>query len=434
MKVERKSIVIFLGVLLAVQVSVERQVSAQEKTIDAQKIERLERLIRDQQQQLESMQQQLNELKQTAAVAQTQASEAKSVAEEAKTTAGAFSLEKVLTTDQDRIKLAISGQIDRAVNVVDDGAKTRAYFVDNDASNSRLRLIGTARATDDLTLGTRFEVAIAPNESAQVSQTDQEPGTYFDQRWVDLYLDSKRFGKLSLGKGDTASNNTAEVDLSKTDVVAYASVSAIVGGMLFRTKDTNVLTNFNIADAFDDLDGLSRKSRVRYDTPTFYGFSLAGSLVSDSRHDGSIWWSGKGGGFKAAAAFAYADPNLENCDQQYDGSFSVLHENTGLNLTLSAGVQDFTNQSNPSNFYVKAGWLANLFHVGETAFSVDYDKSQNFPAENYDGWSMGGAVVQIFKKFGTEVYLQYRYFTLNQDFAPGLYDITAVTIGSRVKF
>ncbi len=153
-------------------------------------------------------------------------------------------LEKVVTTDQDRIKLAISGQIDRAVNVVDDGAKTRAYFVDNDASNSRLRLIGTARATDDLTLGTRFEVAIAPNESAQVSQTDQEPGTYFDQRWVDLYLDSKRFGKLSLGKGDTASNNTAEVDLSKTDVVAYASVSAIVGGMLFRTKDTNVLTNY----------------------------------------------------------------------------------------------------------------------------------------------------------------------------------------------
>ncbi len=76
--------------LLAVQVFVACQVSAQEKTVDAQKIERLERLIRDQQQQLESMQQQLNELKQTAAVAQTQASEAKSVAEEAKTTAGAF--------------------------------------------------------------------------------------------------------------------------------------------------------------------------------------------------------------------------------------------------------------------------------------------------------------------------------------------------------
>ncbi len=190
----------------------------------------------------------------------------------------------------------------------------------------------------------------------------------------------------------------------------------------------------NIADAFDDLDGLSRKSRVRYDTPTFYGFSLAGSLVSDSRYDGSIWWSGKGGGFKAAAAFAYADPNLEYCDQQYDGSFSVLHEDTGLNLTLSAGVQDFRDQSNPSNFYVKAGWLAKLFNVGETAFSVDYDKSENFPAENNDGWSMGGAVVQIFEKFGSEVYLQYRYFTLNQDITPALYDVNAVSIGSRVKF
>ena len=33
-----------------------------------------------------------------------------------------------------------------------------------------------------------------------------------------------------------------------------------------------------------------------------YGFSLAGSVVSDQRSDGALFWGGQGAGFKAAAA------------------------------------------------------------------------------------------------------------------------------------
>ena len=39
------------------------------------------------------------------------------------------------------------------MNIVDDGKDTDAYFVDNDNSESRVRFVGTAKVTDDLTLG-----------------------------------------------------------------------------------------------------------------------------------------------------------------------------------------------------------------------------------------------------------------------------------------
>ena len=223
-----KAFVFYIGLLLAVQVFFVSMVAAAEPTIDAKTVERLERLIKQQQQQLESMQQQLNQLKQTATEAQSQAQEAKSVAQEAKTTVQA-PVAKTVTSGQERVKLAISGQVHRAVNIADDGKNTKAYFVDSDASNTRVRFVGTAKATDDLTLGTRIELAIAPNESSDVNQRDQESGDLFDQRWAEVSLNSKSFGKLSLGKGDTASNLSAEVDLSKTDVVQYASIADISG-------------------------------------------------------------------------------------------------------------------------------------------------------------------------------------------------------------
>ena len=426
---KRKAIIVFLGLLLGVGVFYVSPAAAQ----DAQTIERLERMIKEQQQQLESLQQQLNQLKQTATEAQSQAKEAKSAAEEAKASAQA-PVEKMVTSGQERVKLAISGQVDRAVNIIDDGKNTDAYYVDNDSSNSRVRFIGTAKATDDLTLGSKIELAFAPNESSQVNQNTEDSGDFTDERYVEMSLDSKRFGKLTLGKGDTASNYSAEVDLSKTDVIAYASIADIAGGMFFRQSNGDSLTDVKVSDAFKDLDGLSRKSRVRYDTPTFYGFSLAGSLISDQRWDAALRWGGQGYGFKAAGAAAVANPNQDNTNYQYDGSFSLLHEATGLNLTLSAGLLDRDGQNSGTNLWGKLGWLTKLFSVGETGFSVDYDRSINFPTNRDTGYSVGGAVVQQFEDYGSELYMQYRVYSLDRDDEPSVQDMYVGTIGARVKF
>jgi len=433
MTTSRKAFIIFVVLLLAAQVFFVSTVAAEDGTVDSETVERLDRLIKEQQQQLESLQQQVNELKKTATQAQTEAKEAKSVAEEAKTTVQA-PLEKVVTSGHERVKLAISGQVHRAVNVSEDGKNTKAYFVDSDASNTRVRFVGTAKASDDLTAGTRIEVAIAPNESSEVSQDNEESGDFFDQRWAEVSLDSKRFGKLSLGKGDTASNNSAEVDLSKTDIVQYSSIADVAGGLLFRQTNGDTLTGVSVSDAFSNLDGLSRRSRVRYDTPTFYGFHLATSLVSDQRYDASLWWGGQGYGFKAAGAAAFAYPNQDDTDFQYDGSFSLLHEDTGLNLTLSAGLRERDNQGDQENFYAKVGWLTRFFSLGETGFGVDYTRSLNLPTGRDEGYSVGAAAVQHFEDYGTEIYLQYRHHSLERDVAPSVQDINVGTIGARVKF
>jgi hypothetical protein len=343
--------------------------------------------------------------------------------------------EKVVTSGGgERVKLAVSGQVNRAVNIVDDGKSTEAYYVDNDNSESRVRFIGTAKATDDLTIGSKIELAIAPNKAGEVDQNNQETNNIFDQRWTEVSLDSKRFGKLSLGKGATASYGSASVDLSGTGVISYATITDTAGGMLFRQTSGDTLTNVRIGDAFNSFDGLNRRNRVRYDSPTFYGFQLATSAVSDERYDGSLWWGGQGYGFKAAGAAAFAYPNEDDTNFQYDGSFSLLHEDTGLNLTLSAGLQERDEQGDAKNLYAKAGWLTRFFSFGETAFGVDYTRSLNLPTGRDNGYSVGAAAVQQFEEFGTEIYLLYRLHSLDRDLEPSVHDISVGSIGARVKF
>jgi predicted porin len=379
--------------------------------------------IRSQAEQLQLMQQQIHALQQQQAPLSSPP-----------VAAGTAPAPFTVSSGNDRIKLTLSGQLNRAVNVVSDGAGTDVYPVDNDASNSRIRFVGSAAINDDLTLGTRLELSVAPDESSRVSQKTQSSGDYFDQRWAEVSLASRTFGKLSIGKGDTASNTTAESDLSRTDVVQYAGVADIAGGMLFRESGEGELTTIRVADAFKSRDGLSRQSRFRYDTPRLFGFSLAGSLVTGQRSDLALFWCGEEFGFRGAGSVAIANPREKGSGLQYDGSLSILHSASGLNLTLSGGLLEKDAARDATNLYGKLGWIAAFTDLGQTAFGLDYTRSGNIPSAGDRGYSVGAAVVQSFSRYATELYLQYRLYALDRGNGPTVDDLNLGTLGVRVRF
>jgi predicted porin len=439
----------------------QRQLEAQQKQLDAQRqllqqiqaqtqalvedagkeVDRLGHVVKEQQQQLASLQKQVDQTP-TAAPPPTQPILVKPAEED---TRGPFQAsatkpvekppEKVVTSaGGERVKLAISGHVNRMVSIIDDGESTDTYFVDNDASESQVRFVGTAKVSDDVTLGGTIELSIAPNKSGNVDQLNQDVGDVFDQRKAEVILDSKRWGKLSLGKGFTASYGTGAVDLSKTSVISYATIVDLAGSMLFRERDSGDFTDIRIFNAFNSFDGLSRQNRLRYDTANFGGFRLAASAINEDRYDAALRWGGQGYGLRAAGAGAIANPKLDDTDLQYNGSFSLLHENTGLNATLAFGLLDRTDQGDQQNYFAKVGWLKRFFSVGDTAFSLDYTRSLNLPTDSDDGYSIAAAAAQQFDKYGAELFALYRLHSLDRDIEPKVEDISVVSIGTRVKF
>jgi len=331
----------------------------------------------------------------------------------------------------DKIKLSLSGQVNRGVLLTDDGQQTDAFFVDNDNSSTRIRLIGEAKASDDLTIGTNIEVQFESNSTAEVNQDNERnvgPNN-FTERKLELYFDSARFGRLTIGQGDTASNSTSEVDLSGTTVVGYSGIADLAGGLLFRDGDD--LTDISIGDTFSNLDGLSRDDRVRYDTPNFGGLVVSGSLIADERWDLAATYSRAFEGTKVAAGLAYADASGEF--SQVNGSASVLLAN-GVSLTVAAGQKDFDTRDEEAVFYyAKLGYDAQIFEIGKSAIAVDYYRGEDIGADGDEADSYGLFIVQNVASVATELYAGYRRYELDRD-GVDLESIDALLTGARVKF
>ncbi len=339
----------------------------------------------------------------------------------------------VVTSGEDRVKLTISGFVHRAINIAYDGDKTKVYNVDPDAANSRFRLVGSAQVADDVEVGTTIEIGVAPNASGQVSQDNEDAGDKFDQRVIEMTAKSERFGKVSLGKGSTASDNTAQVDLSGTNIVLYSSTNQPVGGLLFVEKDGE-LSDVSISDAFNNFDGLGRLSRIQYDSPVFAGFSFGTTYADDQRADAALRWAAEIGDFKAAAAGSIFDPSKDDVDYGLAASASILHQETGLNLTVAGGEEKTGSGGDRYQLYLKGGWIADFFDFGSSHFGLHGARTGNLPTSGDEGWTLGTAFVQRLEDFGIELYTKLSVYDLDRDNDPSVDQIVTITAGSRVKF
>ena len=347
-------------------------------------------------------------------------------------------LKGVVKSRGTKVKAKLYGQVNRGVLYVNDGNSDEYIHVDNDNSSTRIGFVGDAQVTDDLSVGTLIEVQFESNSSSAVDQnnTSGVGPNNFTERHLDLFFKSKKFGKLSLGQGSTASDGTSEVDLSGTAIIGYSSTSDMNGSILFYDDDADMLSNVEIGDVATNMDGLGRRDRARYDTPNFAGFTFSGSLTEGDEQDLAVRYAAKFPGAKFAAAAAYANrDNSSTIENQYNASASILLDN-GLNLTVAGGFRDMIDgdRDDPTFFYVKLGYLAELCELGKTAFAIDYGKYYDIAQNDDESDTIGLFAVQNLNKVGSELYFGYRWNSLDNRPGTDYNDIHSVLTGARVKF
>ncbi len=350
-----------------------------------------------------------------------------------------------VVSGKSQVKLAVTGQLSRIFAVVNDGNTTNYHHVSNQFSGNRVRFIGTAKAWENLTIGTRIEFQFnnrPSNTSGNVDggdtiftdkgiDEDTKDGSGIDPRYQDVTF-AGSWGKIYVGKGDSASNSTSEVDLSGTILASNpSSADQGWGGSHFLianlpagiSQDPNLNANqcgftTKVFDAiagvktknvgcsgpvassvFSGFDGLSRTQRVRYDTPTFGGLKVSVGLNQGPIGDAAIRYSGSFGGTKVSAAVAWSNQAAADTgkgkDHQWNGSASILHS-SGLNLTVAAGTVglEAKGTDDPQMWYVKLGYKAKIYDAGTTNFYVSYQNSENVLAigkKSPLGDELGGA-------------------------------------------
>ncbi len=373
--------------------------------------------------------------------------------------------------------LTVSGQVNRAVLYYSDGKSSEVTHVDNTNSNTRVRFVAKGKLNEAVSVGSNMEVAFSSNPSASVSNAPgglRGGGTNnFTERLLNVHIDHKQFGRLTMGQANTASNGTSEVDLSP-GVALYSSVADIAGGLQFRrSRDVADGDPFTAGDqaatkgsratfvttgsVYNNFDGLSRDDIIRYDTPTVAGFKIAASnAAGGDANDVSLRYAGKFGGVKFQSAVSYVNAQARSyvttqnttvvtagasAFKGFNGSFSVKHD-SGAGLTFASASRTFKDRDAVKKrtgrfYYGKLFYGAKLTPLGTTTFQADGGSYRNVSRKGSKAYALGGAVVQNLDKVGSELYLGYRYYNLSKVSSADTnkYDaIHAAFTGMRVKF
>lgn len=348
--------------------------------------------------------------------------------------------ETVFSTPSGRSTLTWYGQLTPAISSFNDGGATTTTLTDNASSNSRIGFNMDIDYAEQGKLRLRFETALGFRQSSGVSQLFQPQGWNYEienLRKLELIW-TAHYGVISVGQGSMTSDGAATVSFSGVGLTNGVTISDPVGSFFFRQTD-GTLSGVAVKDVFSDLDG-SRRARFRYDSPSFSGFSVgaaAGRNVltsgdDDNYYDAALRYASEFGNAKFEAALAYAYRNRKGAEDRQDtvGSASVILKN-GLNFSLASGQR--RKGGDGRYYYLKTGWIGNFWSVGSSAFSIDYNRSQDFNGTSDRATAVGIAYTQNFDRQGLEGYLGYRRYSLN-DNAASYQNASSFLFGSRWRF
>jgi hypothetical protein len=317
------------------------------------------------------------------------------------------------------VEVEVSGQVNRLIQNVDNGEESGVVHADNSVSGTRWRFAGEGEFENGMSAGLLYETQLQSNPSSKIDAGNLDSdgiggnvggGDHFSTRFSNVWMKGN-FGKVTMGQGSGASDGSAEVDVSGTNVIQYSASSGdLLGAMEFGDSGVTV------GAVRSNFDGLGRNDNLRYDA-AIGDVTLAGSIGNGDKIEASARYAID----KLKIMLGFWDEKDSGAGVSGNAVSASWGGDSGLNLTGSYGTDD--RDGDPSNIYFKVG-----FKQGKNAYGIDWGETSDLGPGDAD--SMSIAWVRSMMQ-GVEVYASYRVESLD---VSGADDIDALTGGARIKF
>lgn len=300
-----------------------------------------------------------------------------------------------------RMSLNVSGLITWPLMAWYDGAQGDVYLVSNEVRRPRFRFSGEAAVADGWSAGFAAEIGASQRPFAPLDQRDYDASSgVMEVRLFNWSMKSTSYGQITLGQLSEASDGITEISLANTGGVVTPSLPIMLGYFergWFMRRDDGKLTGLRFGDLLfrgrsDAWGEGHRWTALRYDTPSFGGFTLSGTWGENDLADAALRYTGEWGRLRFAAGLALtrwreegpgndsgcamAAGRRTNC-WELGGSLSVMDTPTGLFANVAAGyyadrLTDDIYGSRPGIedqerfFYAAAGIERQWFDLGKT--------------------------------------------------------------------
>jgi len=370
-----------------------------------------------------------------------------------------------------KVSLTVSGYVTKQIMFWDDGAESNAYISDiGPTQATNFRFIGAAKINSDLTAGFLVRIQDLDANSIGLNQFNDNANLGLNVQMSYWYLQSKAYGKLSLGKNALASKSAAMfTDLSGTQLIANYVLFDANAFFLRQDRSLLKLRWGDFAYCYSqqrpwagDCDGIVMDG-ARYDSPTFFGgFSFSASYGMDDDIEAALRYQGEVAGFKLAAAAGYSsntDVNTQpppisfgkDADYFQTGGY-IQHLATGLFVHAAYGTEDnngttiFSGLTEPDthHWYLKGGIRRKWNALGHTVLYGEYARyfdqlsplalNTGATGSEFSRWGFGAA--QEIDAAAMSLWIKYRQQEVSID-GPGLSDIEDfryVSAGGLVNF
>ncbi len=371
-----------------------------------------------------------------------------------------------------KVSLTVSGWVGQQITFWDDGVESNTYIHDLGSTlGSHVKFTGSAQISPGWSAGYVLHIEAISNEGLLTNQDNPNASSVYNllgganlagpggvqtlqSYW---FIKSDQLGKISVGKQSQASDNTAILVDGSGSLVPANWVAFDVNNFNVRLRDGTLSSLtwgatqscFGMGGAWGDCNGLTQNV-VRYDSPTFGGFSLSASWGEDDMWDIAARYAGEHAGFKLAIAGAYTEVdqvnyNTVNVDADYfQLGVYVQHVPSGLFALYNFGTfeNNLTGQDDIDTHYVKVGLRTKFNHLGATVFYGEYlngqdgDGTLDSTESELEVWGLG--VVQEIDAAAMSVWIKYRNLSYDDDnpieSVIGYEDFDYVGVGGLINF
>ncbi|MGQ0457224.1 MAG: hypothetical protein ACT4OU_09195 [Hyphomicrobium sp.] len=338
-----------------------------------------------------------------------------------------------------KVSLEVSGHVNETLLFWDDGFERNAGVYTNDNARTRFRFKGKAKINADWEAGYNLEIGVRSANSKRFNQDDDNAAAAtdvgLDLRDSNWYIKNKSLGQLNVGLQGTATDAVTEINQTQTaDFSKYSDVEDSGLGLKLRNSATGLKSERyqyrRLIGVNGDQpgEGERRFNGVKYATPEFAGFSASAFWGEDDFWDIALRYKGEFGGFKVAGGIGYGElsdgPDTKTgCNaaigngsvaggdsdadcNQFGGSVSVIHAQSGLFVNFASGIKRddliddldvyagaITPDDEETFWAVQAGIERKWIEYGKTTIYAEYydlnGGSNNRTIEN--SFATGGA-------------------------------------------
>ena len=357
-----------------------------------------------------------------------------------------------------KVSLTISGYVAQQLAWWDDGVESNVYNEDiGGTTASHVNFIGEAKITPDVSAGYVLRIrGISTSPFAVDQDTGSGAGSAVNTFYSNWFLKSATLGKLSVGLLSPGSDNAAiAVDQSGSllqanwamfDGANFKIANGAGGYTPLRWKDV-VWCGWASFGTAGDCTEVSWNA-VRYDTPTFAGFSATASWGEDDFWDATLRYAGELGGFKLAAAASFASttsegalnnattqPVVDRDSQYFQTAIYAQHLSTGLfgyvayghewnkftSATASGGAVVGPRDAEDHNWYFKGGIRQKFNELGATVLYGEYATASDMLSpqalsiglvdSDFRQWGLGA--VQEIDAAAMSLWVKYRHYDVD---------------------